>query len=266
MLAGLIFFFAPEKWTNKFQLAFVHIFRRPLGAGRNFSLSARMQLPSSDVVSRNKYDKLQNHLANTIEWLKQEHQKVQKLSGLRDRAVWEGVHLVLADVITASVGRSHSRLIINRGENDGLAKGQFVLGDYSIVGTVSDVDSRTAQVKLITDPTSKVAVKMAKDSRFATRRKKGGQSNAAETPMIMQPNDNNLARIRLLPAKHKIKLGHVVYAQKKPGYLDVPIIVGTVTRCRREDENPLLWDITVRPACDIEKLNQVTVVAMNPQN
>jgi len=248
ILTGLIFLFAPQNLTNKFQFAFAHIFRWPLSIGRNISLSARTQQSLADVVSRSKYNRLRNHLANITEWLAQERQKVKKLSGLHDRAVWKGVNFVLADVITAS-GSSHNRLIINRGESDGLAKGQFVLGDYSIIGAISDVDSRTAQVKLFTDPTSKIAVKI----------------EGLNVDRVMQGNGNNSARVQYLAAKHKVKIGVVVYAGKKPGFLDVPMIIGTVAECKRGAENPLLWDIIVKPACDIEKLNDVNVIIMNPQ-
>ncbi|GAI97229.1 unnamed protein product [marine sediment metagenome] len=68
---------------------------------------------------------------------------------------------MLADVITATINEACGELLINRGENDGLAEGQLVLGDYSIIGTISDVDSRLSRLKLITDPTSKVAVSIA---------------------------------------------------------------------------------------------------------
>jgi len=251
MLAGLIFLFAPQNLTNKFQFAFARIFRWPLSISRNISLSARTRSAMGgvgDVVSRSKYNRLRNHLANITEWLAQERQKVEKLSGLHDRAVWKGVNFVLADVITAS-GSSHNRLIINRGESDGLAKGQFVLGDYSIIGTISDVDSRTAVVKLFTDPTSRIAVKI----------------EGLNIDRVMQGNGNNSARVRYLVAKHKVKIGVVVYAGKKPGFLDVPMIIGTVAQCKRGAENPLLWDIIVKPACDIEGLNTVNVIIMNPQ-
>jgi len=40
--------------------------------------------------------------------------------------------------------------------------------------------------------------------------------------------------------------------------------VGTVTKCDRDSDNPLLWDITVGPACNMEKLNDVAVIIMNP--
>ena len=260
MLAGCIFFFAPERWTNKFQLVFAYVFRQPLGIGRDFSLSARMQPPYSDLVTRSKYDTLKNHLANMIEWLSQERQKVEKLSGLRNRSVWEGANFVLADVITTSIGGSHSRLIINRGKEDGLAEGQFVMGNSSVIGTISDVDSRTAQVRLITDPTSRMAVKVVRSSLSAAGRESELQSDA---PIIMQGNGDKTAKLGLTPAKHKIKIGYVVYAQKKPGFLETAMIVGTVAECKRDPENPLLWDITVEPTCEIEKLNEVTVIAMN---
>jgi hypothetical protein len=43
------------------------------------------------------------------------------------------------------------------------------------------------------------------------------------------------------------------------------MIIGKVAECKRDDENPSLWDITVEPACDIERLNDVAVIVMNQQ-
>ena len=254
LLISLIFFFAPQKLTNKFQFAFVRVFCWPLNIGRNFSLStsrvtASAQGAPKDIVSRQKYDKLHNHLANVIEWLRQERQKVEKLSGLRDRLVWKGVNFVLADVITAYIDGLHSEIIINRGQDDGLAKDQFVLANESIIGTISNVDSRTARVRLFTDPASKIKVQI-------------GELNLER---IMQGSGNVSASVQLVPTKHKIEIGDVVCAQKKPGFLGTPVIVGTVDKCKSNDENPLLWDITVKPVCDIENLSDVAVIVMNPQ-
>jgi cell shape-determining protein MreC len=246
MLASLIILFTPDKWTNKLQLSFARVFHQPLSVGRKVALSGWLQAPSSDLVSRSQYNLLRNNLANIKEWLALERQKVETLSGLRDRPVWKGADFMICDVITASVSASQSRLVINRGRNDGLAEGQFVLGDRSIIGTVSKVDSRTAQVRLITDPTSKIAVKIAESSDLSGYHEAVSQSNIGT---IMEGNGNNSANARLLPAKHKVKLGSVVYAEKKPGYLDTPMIVGTVAQYSRDNENPLLWDILVEPAC-----------------
>jgi len=254
MLAGLIFLFAPQKLTNKFQFGFVRIFRRPLSIGRNISLSASRLIASeqrldTNLVSRERYNRLHNHLANVTEWLKQERQKVERLSGLRDRPAWKGVDFVLADVIAASVNGFRNELVINRGQKDGLAKDQFVLANESIIGTISKVGTRTAQVRLITDPASRIAVKIAK----------------LNMDRIMQGNGKSSAKVQLVSTKYKIKVGNVVYAQKKPGFLSTPVIVGTVVQRKSNDENPLVWDITVKPACDIESLTDVAIIVMNPQ-
>lgn len=248
MLAGFIFLLAPQNWTNKFQFAFARIFYWPLSMCRSISLHAHMQPILTDVVPRREYNKLQNHLTNIIAQRDQARREVETLSGLRNRFGLDSAALVLADVYTVSINGSQSEFIINRGKNDGLLKDQFVLGDNSIIGTISDVDSRTARVKLITDSTSNIAVKIAGVDR------------------VMQGTGNNSAKIPMLSIKkHKVKVGDIVHVRKKPGFLDVPMVAGKVTQCKRDDENPRLWDIIVKPVCDIETLNDVAVIVMNPQ-
>ncbi|MBN1391944.1 MAG: rod shape-determining protein MreC [Sedimentisphaerales bacterium] len=242
ILGGLIVLFAPQNLTNKFQFAFANIFRGPLSIGRNISLSAHTQSQTEEAVSRIKYDQLQNHLANITEELNRERQKVESLSGLRNRRPLEGAKLLLADVVTLSA----EGLIINRGHNDEVQKGQFVLGDNSVIGTISAVSPRTARVELITEGTSNMAVEI------------GGLKT------VIEGDGKNSVKVRLVSTKHKVKVGDNVYACKQPGFLDSPMIIGTVSQCKRNDENPLLWDITVKPACDIERLNDVTVIIMNP--
>jgi rod shape-determining protein MreC len=254
MLTGLIFLFAPQRITNKFQFAFVRIFCWPLSVSRDISLGASGLMASAegapaDVVSRVRYDKLHNRFANVTEWLKQERQKVETLSGLRDRPVWKGVNFVLADIITLTIDGLHGELIINRGSQDGLAVDQFVLADDSIIGTICKVDNRTARVRLITDPSSQIAVKIEGLSK----------------DRILQGAGGNSAKVKLLPTKYRVEINEVVYAQKKPGFLSTPVILGTVTQCESNKDNPLLWDITVKPACDIAKLTEVAVIVMNPR-
>jgi hypothetical protein len=79
---------------------------------------------------------------------------------------------------------------------------------------------------------------------------------------IMQGNGNNLAKVKLLQISHKVEVGDKVYAEKRPGLLDNPMIVGTVAECKIDDENPSLWDITVKPACQIDRLTDVAVIVM----
>ncbi|HUV63849.1 MAG TPA: rod shape-determining protein MreC [Sedimentisphaerales bacterium] len=253
LLAALVLLFAPRSLTSKFQFAFVRIFGWPLHLGTDASLSvsglmASAQASPGELVSREKYDTLHNRLANVTEWLRQEREQVERLSGLRARPAWKGVSFVVADVVVAEASASHRELTVNRGAEDGLTLGQFVLSDESVVGTICAVDSRTARVRLITDAESKMAVKI----------------EGSNADRIMQGDGRRSAKVLLVPTSQKVETGALIYAQKKPAFLGTPVIVGTVSECTSNKENPLLWDITVTPACDIEHLTDVAVIVMNP--
>ncbi|MDO8302650.1 MAG: rod shape-determining protein MreC, partial [Sedimentisphaerales bacterium] len=125
---------------------------------------------------------------------------------------------------------------------------QYVLSDNSVIGLVQETQSRTAVVKLITDKTSSIGVNIA----------------GSKAVCLMKGKGNGYARIQLVPNSRHIKKDDIVYTHKRPGLLDVPIIVGKVAEFKPDDDNPLLWDITVQPVVKLEELVGVTVVAMNP--
>jgi len=239
----------PQAVTSKLQFAFVHFFSKPLSICRNFTRAASGQQPASKFVDKRQYLKLRNHLANNMQWLRQERQNVAKLSGLRTRSVWEGVGFVLADVITDSTDISQNELIINRGRDDGLERDQFVVYDHGVIGIIIDLDRRIARVRLLTDPRSKVAVKIGDLGRQG----------------ILQGNGDGSARIELIPKEDRIEKGDIIYVQKKPGFLEVPMIAGTIARCEIDEENPVLWEIIVEPTSNVKDIESVTVITINSQ-
>lgn len=251
MLAGFILLFSPQSLTSKLQFAFARIFHWPLSIGRNMSLSAKTEVksPREGGDSARKEIQYQNYIMNLEEELRQKNAALQQLSGLRTRLRGlEGAKIIPADIITASTEGQRGELIINRGSDDGLAKDYFVIGDNSVIGTITDIAARTAKVRLFTDTSSSIPVNIA----------------GLEVNMIMQGQGKNQAKIKMVPVKHKIKVGDAVLARKKPGFLDAGIIAGAVQQCKRDDKNAALWDITVRPVCDIGSLNNVAVIVMNP--
>jgi rod shape-determining protein MreC len=248
MLGGLILLFSPRAVTSKFQFAFARFFHWPLSAGRNVPLAAKTEVPAQNDSGR-KETQYQNYIANLEEELRQKNQMVQQLTNSRARLRGlEGAKLVPADIITSSIEGLRGELIINRGSDDGLAKGLFVIGDNSVIGTITELSERSAKVRLLSDSSSTVQVNIP----------------SVEINMLMQGGGGNLAKIKLVPIKHKINAGDEVLVRKKPGFLDIAMIAGTVQQCKRDNKNPALWDITVKPACDIGKLNNVAVIVMNP--
>jgi cell shape-determining protein MreC len=72
------------------------------------------------------------------------------------------------------------------------------------------------------------------------------------------------ARIALVQKKYPVKVGSLVYTCKMAGVLDVPMVVGRISKCRADDDNPLLWEILVKPAVDAGAINTVSIIVMNP--
>jgi cell shape-determining protein MreC len=210
-------------------------------------MTTQTQQPLTGTFSRSE-TKYLNYIANLEETLAKERKKLKKLYGLYNTNVWEGTDFALADVIDTVEG-SRNELTIACRKTSGLTKGQYVLGNESIVGTISDVFPQISKAKvvLITDPTSRIPVKIA------------------DLKSIMKGNGNNSAKIEM--AKNKVEVDQNVFALNKPGFLDLdaPMIVGKVSECNRNQKNPSLWDITVVPACDIGQLEDVAVIIMNPQ-
>jgi len=246
MLTGLIFLFTPQNLTSKFQLAFIHVFRWPLSISGDLSLTAQTRQALTDAPSRSETQYL-NYIASLEETLDQQRRKFTKLYKLYSTYVWVGADFALADVIPATVGGARNELTISCRKTNGLVKDQFVLGDESIIGTISDVFPQIskARVALVTDPSSKIQVKIA------------------GLKYIMKGNGNNSAKVEMV--KNEVKVGQNIFALKKPGFLDAPMIVGKVSECKRNQKYPALWDLTVEPACDVKQLEDVAVIIMNPQ-
>ena len=250
MLGGLILLFSPLGITSKFQFAFARLFRWPLSAGRQMPLSAKTELSLKDDMEK-KESQYQNHIANLEAELQQKNQTIQHLTGMRTRLRGlEGAKLVPADIIMASVSGPRGELIINRGKDDGISRDMFVIGDNSVIGTISELSARTAKVRLFSDASSIFQVTVPD----------------VELNMLMQGAGNNSAKIKMVPVKHQIKIGSPVMLRKKPGLMDSGMIVGEIQQCKRDSKNPSLWDITVKPSCDIAKLSNVAVIIMNPQD
>jgi rod shape-determining protein MreC len=255
MLGGLICLFAPPRWTGKLQLAYTRLFRWPLATSRGLTLAAR-PIPQVEGLGATEYERLvsahrqtRNHVANLDAQLREARRKIDQLARLRTVPQWDRMGFLLAGVIR-STGELPNELFVNRGTEDGVATGQFVLADNSIVGTVSDVAAQTARIRLITDPASKIPVYIGE----------------AEVPGVMEGRGGNRAKIPLISAAtYTVRKGDLVYAQKTPGLLDVPIVAAKVIQCKRDAEEPLLWDITVQPVCDTAELTNVAVVVSAPK-
>ena len=247
VLVGFILLLLPQSTTNKLNFAFVRIFGFCLKIGSNPADYSAIDFgQGSQFVDRQTHNKVWIAYANPQEDFFQEHQQLERLAGLRIALPNVGTCLVPGEV----TGRRASDIIINRGSSDGLAKGQYVLGYNSIIGTVDDVDTNMASVKLMTSLGSRIPVRVAldKDDIYIHTIMTGGGSTGA--------------KIRDVKLKFEVRTGYRVYAAKKIGLLSTPRIIGKISNCVINEDNPVVWDISVEPACDLNAVDNVTVIVI----
>jgi len=253
LLGGLICLFAPPSLTSKLQLAYTYAFSWPLQAGRSVSLTAGTLSALRDTNSAGgeaattEQQRLKNQIANLEAQLQEGRQEIERLGQIRAESQLSRMTFLLADVSLTS--RTQDILFINRGKKDGVAAGQYVLGDMSIIGVIASVWPKQATVKLINGEGSKMPVTI-------------GESDLAR---VMEGKIGNVAKIPNISTSYPVSIGTKVYARKVPGLLDAPIIAGRVTQCRTDPENPSQLDITVEPACDITGLTSVAVIVSVPK-
>jgi cell shape-determining protein MreC len=255
LLCSCVLLLMPHDVTTKLQLVFSGLFRFPLGTGRVISLAAQSPTPANDV-SREDYAKLrrenlelQNHVDTLMALLDQVHNEKEKLSKVNLLHPGAPHGFVLAGVIQSLTGSD--QIIINRGTQDKLAPGQFILANNAIVGSICELSGHQAKGTLITDKSSyiKVYVKSAKTNH------KG----------ILHGLGNRIVKIQKIPYQEKIAIGDKVHVETEPGLLEVPFVVGSVSQCRRDEIEGLLWDITVEPAAELKSLNHVHVIVVKAQ-
>ena len=239
--AGMILMLSPKKFTGQLQLAFARTFHWPLTVSRDLMLSA-----TTKKQPQEKPDFSEEQLKNAIANLQAQLQKERKKNALTEQFVKEH-SLFDAILVDADITQiSDNELIIIPEQKEGLKIGLFVLGDNSIIGTISEVLANSAKVRLINNPQSQIAVKINnKDA-------------------VIQGNNKNQIKMPLLSTKTRsIKVGDEVFCRPKPGFLNTPVIIARVEECKIDLQNPLMWDVILQPACSIETLTNVSVIIPN---
>ncbi len=251
---GLFFLFlVPQKATDRLQSTYAQVFHWPLAAGNGLTRAAQT-VARERPVSPEEYRALlttcqqfRNESANLQAQLQDANRQFEMLTKLRAQAGLERMQTIPARIIRTG----NDEFTIDRGQESGVVVGQAVLSltgtrlnDQCVVGIVSDVSRHWAQVRLITCPKCPLTVSVGK----------------LGVPKPMEGRGDGTASISLVPTKYTVKAGDAVYADRKPGFLDAPIIAGEVTQCRRDPGNPLMWEITVKSACDVADLLDVVVL------
>jgi len=168
-------------------------------------------------------------------------QRLQQLLGFKQQYIYK---TVVAQVIGTS-GSDQSRVIyIDKGSNDGLRPDMAVVTPDGIVGKVRDVFPHAAQVLEMNDQTAGAGVVLE-----TTRIRGILRGNAAGQPQVIDllPDDRIKTGERVLTSG-----GDQVYPRGLP--------VGDVMSVAPDKQHPPYIAITVRPAANLARLEEVLVI------
>jgi cell shape-determining protein MreC len=234
-------FLLPQRVTQRLNFLFIRTFSSVLNIGR------------SGKTDPLKYNKMWTDYYNLQADYKTLHKRYEKLAQIRSGLVKPGPALVLATVINATITEFGHELFINKGESDGLNIGQYVLGQDSIIGTVTQTSKTTARIRLITDARHNIEVRIWR------------QGKDRYIPGRMTGDGKGLCRIPLVSADYDVKVADIVYAAARVGFLETPRVIGRVSEVKHDQDKPLLWDITVMPVHDMAKTAEVAVIVMETE-
>lgn len=174
-------------------------------------------------------------------------QRLQALLGFQENYLYK---TVAAQVIGAS-GSEQSRVFyLDKGSDAGLRRDMAVITPEGIVGKIREVYPHSAQVLMINDQTSGAGVILLK-----TRIRGILRGNAAGQPQV----EGILADNRIQPGETVLTAGgDEIFPRGLP--------VGTVARVARDPERDGFIDVIVKPAANLNKLDEVLVItSMEPR-
>ena len=152
-----------------------------------------------------------------------------------------------ASVIFCDVNDNFHNFKIDKGENDGISKGDIVLSGDGVVGFVSLAGKVCSQVKTVLSPQSKIGVYDIEtfESGIIT-----GTAEDAKT---------NLTRMMFLPGVNSVKEGDIIATSATGGCYPKNLKLGTVKATGYDDKQSSYFAL-VEPFENFKNLKDVFVV------
>ena len=148
------------------------------------------------------------------------------------------------------------RLMIDRGRQDGIARGQAVLVDAGgqgghLIGRVVEAASSSAEVQLLTDPTFLVRAEVLRGDPEPLEGLLVGDGEG----LAFEPAVHDEAAPLRLPSP-----GEPVVCSRASALCPIPALIGTVLRLERRPGDPYPHAV-IAPAADLARIDHVFVLA-----
>jgi rod shape-determining protein MreC len=211
-------------------------------SARDFLTTPRdiTQLREQNAVLESQVTQLQTQLIQMEERLGEAQVCFALLDFARTNPQYE---YIAATVIGREISPFLQYIIIDKGTNDGIRYGMPVVTQQGLVGRVDAVIAAAARIKLITDSTSVVNVRL----------------QSAETEAQLHGSLTGDVSLDMIPLDESVEPGDVVLTSGLGGNYPPNIFIGQVLSVQHR-ENALFQTASVQPIVDFNSINAVLVV------
>jgi rod shape-determining protein MreC len=170
--------------------------------------------------------------------------EVQRLKGLTDAADDFAKKRLVARIMQVDLDPLRHRVLLNKGQADGVFKGQPILDAYGVFGQITQVSRNTSEAIMISDPAHGIPVRVLRS---------GLRSIAQGTGNL------NLLNLPYLTGEADIKVGDVLVASGLGGVFPGGYPVGTITRVTR-DPGQTFAEVEAKPSAELDSDYEVVLM------
>jgi len=185
--------------------------------------------------------KMLNH---SLEEIRQENIRLRRLLSINESF---GHKTMGARVIGRTPGFLSNVLYIDRGTNDGIKIDSPVLSGGGIIGRIFLVTGGQSQVQLITNPDASIGVMMER----------------TRTPGVLSGTGESLLDLNYISNAEQIQVGDLVLSSGLDGIFPKDFLIGKIVDAQKS-KGVFYNIIKVEPAADLHRIEEVSVVLMDP--
>jgi rod shape-determining protein MreC len=167
--------------------------------------------------------------------------RLEELLGFQQSAAFR---TIAAQVIGRDASNWYRGLVVNKGEQDGVAVEMGVITPAGAIGRVVKTSAHTAIVLLATDPHNAIT----------------GVIQRTRDEGILEGTSHGRLRMKYLPLLSPIQVGDYVVTSGLTGGFPKGLAIGTITRVNKT-EGDLFQSAEILPEADFSRLEEVLVVA-----
>ncbi|MEK9183166.1 MAG: rod shape-determining protein MreC [Patescibacteria group bacterium] len=152
---------------------------------------------------------------------------------------------VVAEIIGRGADNASKSVIINRGEERGLAIGDpVIVEDGFLLGKITRVEKNNAVVRLIIDNQSKIAASV---------------TNQDKTQGLVEGEHGLNIKMKMIPQSENVQVGDIIITSGGEKGIPRGLIIGKVESIQKELYEPF-QSANLRPLIDLNKASIVTVL------